>query len=311
MKDRLIALARSFGFEECAFASVRPVRQTGPLHPQAAVLSEEITDIMPDAKCVMLCAMPYRPFIPEAGQAHVDAYYLTSNRAHEAVQQLARAIAEQLSLSAVPSPPIFIKPLAVRSGLGEFGRNGLVSVGQYGTRAALQTVLLNADLAAPEHEDRALSPHCTSCGACVKACPVGALDGTGRVDISRCLRAQPEGEAFPEPLRKSLGGSLLGCDICQRVCPRNAQVIPAAMPDELRRALDLSQLLSGNFKPLIPFLGKNNARRQRLTARALIAAANLKRHDLLPLIAPLRECRESEMVKEHAEWAYDQLNHAE
>ena len=67
-------------------------------------------------------------------------------------------------------------------------------------------------------------------------------------------------------------------------------------------------LLAGEYRPLIPFLGKNNARRQRLTARALLAAANLKRGDLLPLIEPLTECRESEMVSEHAKWALEQLS---
>ena len=137
---------------------------------------------------------------------------------------------------------------------------------------------------------------------------MNALDGTGRVDITRCLRAQPEGEVFPEEMRPHLGGSLLGCDLCQRVCPRNAQVSPTDIPDDLRSALDLSALLDGQYRPLIPFLGKNNARRQRLTARALIAAANLGRRDLLPLIDALTGCRESEMVRIHAEWAAARLS---
>ena len=80
------------------------------------------------------------------------------------------------------------------------------------------------------------------------------------------------------------------------------------MPAALREALDLPALLSGQYRPLVPFLGKNNARRQRLTARALIAAANLNRTDLLPLIEPLTGCPESEMVREHAKWAAAKLS---
>ena len=307
MKDQLIALARELGFEACAFASPAPVVQEGPLHPQAAALTGDALSLMPEAKCVMLCAMPYRPFRTEPGQAHVDAYYLTSNTAHENIQLLAKRIEDTLHIRALASPPVYIKPLAVRSGLGEFGRNGLVSVGPYGTRVSIQAILLDADIETHDQREKALSPLCEGCGSCLRACPMDALNGEGRVNIARCLRAQPEGEAFPERMRERLRGSILGCDICQRVCPRNAKVEETDMPDALREALDLSALLSGQYKPLIPFLGKNNARRQRLTARALIAAANLKRSDLLPLIEPLTECRESEMVREHAKWAAERL----
>jgi len=310
LKEQLTALARELGFAACAFASLTPVDQEGTLHPQAASLAGDARSLMPDAKCVMLCAMPYSPFRAEKGQAHIDAYYIASNAAHGAVQLLARRIEEALPVRALASPPVFIKPLAVRSGLGEFGRSGLVSVGQYGTRVSLQVILLDADIETHDHAEKSLSSLCARCNACVNACPTGALDGTGRVDITRCLRAQPEGAPYPESMRSRLGSSLLGCDICQRVCPRNAGAADTDMPNELRRALDLAALLKGEYKPLIPFLGKNNARRQRLTARALIAAANLKRADLLPLIEPLTESRESEMVREHAKWAAERLQQA-
>lgn len=307
MKDQLTALARELGFEACSFASLSPVYQEGPLHPQAETLAGDVLSLMPEAKCIMLCARPYQPFRLAKGQAHVDAYYLSSNIAHERIQLLARRIEETLHICALASPPVYIKPLAVRSGLGEFGRNGLVSVGQYGTRVSIHAILLDAEIETHDVTEKSLSSMCEGCGSCIRACPMNALDGTGRVNIVRCLRAQPEGEAYPEHMRSALGGSLLGCDLCQRVCPRNAKVTETDMPDELASALDLSALLQGGYKPLIPFLGKNNARRQRLTARALLAAANLNRTDLLPLIETLTGCRDSEMVRKHAEWALQRL----
>lgn len=307
MKNKLTALAREAGFTDIAFASLRPVCQDAPLHPQAAVLTGDASALLPGAKCVMLMAMPYQPFHYEGNDAQVDAYYLTSNKAHEAANILAKRIEETLSIRALPSPPVYLKPLAVRSGLGEFGRNGLVSVGKHGTRAALQAILLGADIETTDLPVRALSDLCKDCRACANACPTQALNGDGNIDLARCLRAQPEGEAFPVHLRKQLGASILGCDICQRSCPRNAQVSEIPVPEDLSHALRLDTLLRGEYKPLIPFLGKNNARRQRLTARALIAAANLGRTDLIPRIEDLTGCKESEMVKEHAEWALMKL----
>lgn len=307
MKDRLIHLAREAGFPVCAFAALSPVQVEGTLHPQAQTLTGEAQSLLPEGKCVLLLAMPYRPFGEKADAAQVDAYYISSNAAHEAAQLLAKRIEETLGLRALASPPIYLKPLFARSGLGEFGRNGLISIGAYGTRVCLQAILLDADIPCSPAMPRALAASCAGCRACLQACPTGALIGDGSLDIARCLRAQPENEPFPEAMRPQLKGSILGCDICQRVCPRNAQVKSLPEPDGLSAALDLNALLSGQYKPLIPFLGKNNARRQRLTARALIAAANLHRRDLLPLIEPLTECKESEMVRIHARWAMNRL----
>jgi len=308
LKEQLASLAREYGFVQCAFADITPVVQDAPLHPQAQSLSGDVLSLMSDARCIMLCAMPYQPFGMQGINAQIDAYYITSNRAHEAVKQLARRIEETLCVRALPSPPVFIKPLAVRSGLGEFGKNGLVSVGEYGTRISLQAIALNIPIETDDRTEKHFSAMCTHCNRCVNACPTHALDGSGNISLSRCLRAQPEGEAFPESMREHLGASILGCDVCQRVCPRNAHVSLTSPDAALSAALDLSALLRGEYKILIPYLGKNNARRQRLTARALIAAANLSRHDLLPLIEDLTQCRESDMVREHARWAKERLS---
>lgn len=308
MKNRLTELAFEAGFTECAFASLAPVRVEGALHSNAQALTGEMSAVMPNAKCVMLLAMPYLPFAENPGEAQADAYYIASNRAHESVLALAKTIEENLAVPALASPPIFLKPLFAQSGLGEFGRNGLISIGRHGTRVCLQSILLDAEIETRPVLNRRLAARCENCHACVSSCPTHALPGDGSVDITRCLRAQPESVPFPEKMRALLGGNILGCDLCQRVCPRNAAVPETNMPPALSSALDLSALLSGQYKPLIPFFGKNNARRQRLTARALIAAANLNRRDLLPLIEPLTECRESEMVRDHAKWALTRLS---
>ena len=310
LKEQLVSLAREYGFVRCAFAGIAPVMQDAPLHPQAQTLSGDILSLIPDAQCVMLCAMPYQPFEVQGENAQVDAYYITSNRAHEAIKALARRIEETLCVHAMPSPPVFIKPLAVRSGLGEFGRNALVSVGDYGTRISLQAIALNVPLETDARMEKQFSAMCAHCNRCVNACPTHALDGNGNINLSLCLRAQPEGAAFPESMREHLGASILGCDVCQRVCPRNAHVSLTSPDAALSAALDLGSLLRGEYKPLISYLGKNNARRQRLTARALIAAANLSRQDLLPLIEDLTQCRESDMVREHARWAKERLSSA-
>jgi len=304
LKEQLTALARELGFAACAFASLTPVDQEGTLHPQAASLAGDARSLMPDAKCVMLCAMPYSPFRAEKGQAHIDAYYIASNAAHGAVQLLARRIEEALPVRALASPPVFIKPLAVRSGLGEFGRSGLVSVGQYGTRVSLQVILLDADIETHDHAEKSLSSLCARCNACVNACPTGALDGTGRVDITRCLRAQPEGAPYPESMRSRLGSSLLGCDICQRVCPGNEKMERMREKSD-QSAFALEELLACSSETLARFgelYGRNYAIRNRIIAQALLAAGNSGNMAYLPQIEALT-ASPSPLVREHAQWA--------
>ncbi|MBS5585084.1 MAG: hypothetical protein KHX36_02575 [Clostridiales bacterium] len=123
------------------------------------------------------------------------------------------------------------------------------------------------DAAAPAARGR-LSRECARCRACLRACPTGALNGDGTIQAERCLRNFSYSEPIPEGMRPLFGVSLYGCDVCQRVCPRNAGQRAVEPPEELRRALSLKALLQGEYKPLAPFIGANYARRNRVMGRA-------------------------------------------
>ncbi|MBR3503887.1 MAG: hypothetical protein IKO07_06535 [Clostridia bacterium] len=302
--DAIRALAAAFGFERVAATDAGATEPPPPgAHPQALSLLADPGDVLPGARSVLVCAMPYRPFGKEPGEASVDAYYVASNRAHEAAGKLAEAIAAT-GARAVMTSALRVKPLAVRAGLGRMGRNGLVAVDRLGTRVSLQTIV--TDLALPgERTSPALDGRCAACHACELACPTHALRGDGSLDIARCLRAQPESAPLPEAMRPLIGSSLLGCDLCQRCCPRNEAVSGAEEPDELARALRLDRLLAGDYKDLVPWLGKNNARKLRLMNRAALAAANQGRSDLTPLLEALRDAPAP--LGEHAAWAAERL----
>ena len=123
----------------------------------------------------------------------------------------------------------------------------------------VQAVLTDAPLPLDPPQPPAAQP-CGQCGACLRACPVGALDGE-KVDVSKCLRALAEGQPVPRSLWPLLGNSLLGCDLCQQVCPRGREGEREPMPPELARALDLPSLLAVQVRPLVPWIGANYARK--------------------------------------------------
>jgi len=75
------------------------------------------------------------------------------------------------------------KQAAVESGLGSWGKSGLVITPRFGPRIRLGGVITTADF--PSDTRLAWSP-CKDCETCIRRCPSGALLGDGRIDKKRC-----------------------------------------------------------------------------------------------------------------------------
>ncbi len=115
------------------------------------------------------------------------------------------------------------KLLAVRSGLARYGKNNITYMTGLGSFYRLVTFV--SDLPCPEDCWKALSflDECTNCDACTKACPGGAI-GAGRflLHAQRCITFHNERPPeFPAWLNPSWHHCLVGCMVCQKVCPVN------------------------------------------------------------------------------------------
>jgi len=275
--------------------------------PRWENLKADPRESMPDARCIAVLVWAYQPFgrFPE-GEPMIDAYYLASQTAHQAASALAELL-RGWGFRADAAAPIPAKRALLRTGEARYGRNGLLSVDGLGTKICLQLILTDAEFETadcmPEEE---IDARCGECGLCKKACPVGAILPGARIDTAKCLRAQSYSEPVPEELRALIGRSVLGCDICQRACPRNAQIGSIEPPEEILEAIRLEKLLAGDTKALAALIGSNYARPVRMQARAAILTANLGRKDLLPQLEELCESK-FEHVREHAKWAVKRL----
>lgn len=274
--------------------------------PRWADIEPDPRALLPGATRLVFLQKSYSLYRKIPGEAYVSPYYVCSNEAFVAARSLARRIADT-GAQALHTERFPLKAASALLGLGVYGRNCVLASEGMGTRLTLQMILTDAEL--PLDALPAASrpdPACHACARCVSACPVGALGGD-RLDLNKCLRALPAAEPIPEALRPLLGGSLLGCDICQEACPRNADVPMIDTPPDVRAATDLPRLLSGDMRALSQIVGANYARKKRTLARALIAAANLKRRDCLPLIEALTG-DDYPAVREHARWAAVRLS---
>lgn len=257
---------------------------------------EKVSAEAEGVRSVTLIIEPYTPYLPTKEGVELSAFYVASNALHQ------KAGGRSLNLP--------VKPLIAGYGIGSYGRNGVISIPGIGTRFA--AVIIASDEEPDDKrvwdDDRPLSDMCENCRACAQACPTGALEGNGRLDVDKCLRAQAQFQTPPMPdaSKELIGGSAWGCEICQSVCPRNAGIKPAAMPEELERALELRKLLAGDVKALGPWIGSNYARPARMQARACLVAANLGRNDLINEIRKLLTSP-VEAVRDCAGWALEKL----
>lgn len=118
------------------------------------------------------------------------------------------------------------RAVAVRAGLGWYGKSSNVLLPGQGSWFVLGSVITDAELAAT---GAAVPDGCGTCSRCLDGCPTGAIVAPGVVDARRCLawHLQMEGE-FPREHRTALGDRIYGCDECQEVCPptRRTNSIP-------------------------------------------------------------------------------------
>lgn len=265
---------------------------------------------LPWARSLAVLLWPYAPAaLPGEGEAFVDSYYRASNAAYHAARAL-EARLKDAGVCAQANVPYPAREAAVRAGLGVIGQNGLLISPQFGTRTVI--ILIATELPAPVSDRKEEPGSCLRCGRCAHACPGGAIDNQGMSHPERCLRNfMLEGTVIPEPMRARMGARLLGCDICQRVCP-----MQPAMEQE-PCSIALNSLMTGDeaqfaqtARELAQLIGKNVARPQRLRAQAALLSANAHRTQDVPV---LRTWAQSpfEAVRVHASWALARLEQPE
>ena len=201
-----------------------------------------------------------------------------------------------------------VRAAAIRAGLGVHGLNGLLIAPQYGSFVDISVLLIHAapptDARGSEHD---MSPGCGNCGECIKACPTGAISEDG-VNSLICLRHYiTHPELMPENDYPKMERRIQGCDTCQQACPHNAALVKQHPPADFCACMKLENLLTKpDMDCISKYMSPGYMRENRVKTQAVLAAANGKRKDLLPLIEALVGS-EDDMLDQMARWSVKHL----
>lgn len=236
---------------------------------------------------------------PPQGEAWIHPYYIASQKAYLA----ARRIAEEMNGVSLRDD-IRVKPIFARLPGFSQGHNTLSYVEGLGSRFHVQVLATEEKLQSTDTLEGEAHPlHCGECYRCLDACPTGAISEHG-FRRERCLRNwMMSGKPVPLEAR-AMGNRLIGCDDCQRCCPKNPE--PAGEPQE---PVPLKELLTNTgeaCEKLKARIGANLSIPNRVLGQACLMAGSTGREELIPALEALAE-HPSQTVQEHAAWALEQI----
>jgi epoxyqueuosine reductase len=141
---------------------------------------------------------------------------------------------------------VHMKLLAVRSGLGKYGRNNLCYIEGMGSLLKLIAYYTDFQFKMDNWTDIQMMEQCGKCNGCINNCPNKAIrEDSFVVDIDKCVTLYNEIEGnFPDWMDKDIHNALFGCMRCQQSCPANTAVIDLyerfedVSEEETRKILD-------------------------------------------------------------------------
>ena len=252
-----------------------------------------------------------------------DYHKVLRTRLDQLAKSIDALLAESLTYRAfTDSAPVMEAELATRSGQGWRGKHTLVLNREAGSMFFLGEIFLNIPWPASEP----VSAHCGHCTSCIDICPTQAILSPGLLDARRCISylTIEHAGSISLDLRPLIGNRIYGCDDCQLICPWNKFAQTSSLPDfDVREGLvdqNITRLLRWSEDEFLRYTEGGPIRRighVRWLRNVAVAAGNALRQAKVKVevqaeIQSLREAlqalltHDSELVREHVQWALDQ-----
>lgn len=200
-----------------------------------------------------------------------------------------------------------------RAGIVNFGKNNFAYTDEDGSFIILYTFIIDTELEYDEPSEGCRCP--PNCKACIEACPTKAL-APGNLQPLKCLLFNHMGtHSIPNEIREGMGTSIHGCDICQKACPRNKEVLSKATKkdyflEKLEKVFDIEKVLlmdENYYKDVVyPIMHNYIEDKNYFRRNAAIAMGNSGEQSHIPALMKVLK-NENFHVREAAQWAINKL----
>ena len=335
------ARAAELGFDLCGVAPVGDFKELAFLREwidrgyagemgymaRSADRRADVRAVVPSAAAVISLGTIYntdRPYSTEiAGSSTaLIARYAWGEDYHEVIQRRMDALLHWMRERAgagfearayVDTGPVQERVYAQYAGLGWIGKNTCLINPELGSWLFLSEIICNLRL----EPDAPALDQCGTCTLCLDSCPTGAIAAPYVVDAAKCLSyltIELKGE-IPIDQRESIGAHAYGCDVCQEVCPWNAQPaaedppgspwLPRAVFDG-RSIAELWRTPDAELRAALKKSAMTRAGVRRLRRNLAVCAGASGDPDALTALREVREptC-DDPMVAEHVHWALE------
>jgi epoxyqueuosine reductase len=225
--------------------------------------------------------------------------------------------------------PIIERVAAKYAGLGWLGKNTCLINSQLGSWLFLGVIVTTLALEPSVQPDMPAPDLCGTCTRCLDACPTQAFAEPYVLDARRCISylTVELRTDIPEELRPPMGRAVIGCDVCQDVCPWNRKApitrLAAFQPRNTLEtgnslvAPELEWLASVSQQEFSAIFRRSAAKRAKwrgLVRNACVALGNsgiTPDQDAHPRVVRLLDrlaSAEDPLISGHARWALARLS---
>jgi epoxyqueuosine reductase len=151
-----------------------------------------------------------------------DYHYVLKERLLKLLSYIQTELSPCGGRAFVDSAPLLEKALARNAGLGWIGKHSLLIHPQMGSFLFIGELVIDLEL---DYDQPFGNNLCGSCSRCMDICPTKAIVAPMHLDARKCISylTIESKEDIPEFLSQNLTNRLVGCDICQLVCPWNSK----------------------------------------------------------------------------------------
>jgi len=171
-----------------------------------------------------------------------------------------------------------LKLLAVRSGLGSYGRNNICYIQDSGSFCRLVAFYTDYPCEGGVWFESQMMEDCKNCSACVRVCPTGAITPDRfLIRTERCLTFFNERKGkFPSWVNPSWHQCIFGCMRCQSVCPQNKKFLSWVKDTESFSEKETALFLEGVPIDQISLVTQNKIERLSMVEEFDLLARNLR-----------------------------------